>query len=565
VASVEATRIEVDLDVPFDLRGWGGAPVLDDRGDRVIGILQGAMPKQRGLGIAVSPIASVVEALRQPLDSGRGLPFREASAAPRLEPPALTTPPEPAPPEPAPAPPAPAAETAPVTTAAAPADASAAAADAPAAPGQDDASESEAPPSLAKDLSPTSGLRQAAGELWIEIEYPPDGSVIGDPNGGFVAGRARAHREIDVAFVIDTSGSSSAPSGADVNGNGITGASRIGPFWNTDAGDSILAAEVAAVRLFVEGLDPRSTRVALVTFAGEAGGGTGLFGGEPVPPAITEVALTRDYDEVRRALDHVLERGPLGSTHMAAGVDQATVELLGLRGALSEPNRQSHKLVLFLTDGQPTLPYDAMYKADNTRAVFRAADRARRAGIHFHTFGIGEEALDGPVAIVELAKRTRGIFTPVRHPGDLTDLVAQVGLANLESLVLENVSSGANAELVTLLPDGSWNGLVPLVPGRNEIRAVARTVDGAEIEGRVAIQYLPGASDPALPAGLLPRRTALLERKLIELQRGRLEIEREAAQQARKELLVELENERKAAEERAERQRKDLELEPTPE
>jgi hypothetical protein len=153
----------------------------------------------------------------------------------------------------------------------------------------------------------------------------------------------------------------------------------------------------------------------------------------------------------------------------------------------------------------------------------------------------------------------------VRHPGDLGDVVTQVELANIERLVLENLTSGAGAELVTLLPDGSWNGLVPLVAGRNEIRAVARTVAGDEIEGRVVLQYLPGATDPALPAGLLPRRTALLERKLLELQRGRLEIEREAAQQARKELRVELEKERQAAEERAERQRKELELEPTPE
>ncbi len=559
VTSVDATRIEVELDVPFDLRGWGGAPVLDHESDRLIGILQGAMPKEGGLGIAVSPIASVVEALRQPLDSGRGLPFREASAAPQLESPRLIAPPPPPPEEPAAQPsPAPGPELAAAPSAVAPGAA-------PAPPGQGDASPAEAPRSIAKDLSPTSDLRADVGELWIEIEYPPDGSVIGDPNGGFVAGRARAHREIDVVFVIDTSGSTSAPSGADVNGNGITGASRIGPFWNTDAGDSILAAEVAAVRLFLDGLDPRSTRAALVTFAGEAGGGSGLFGGEPVPPALTEVALTRDHDEVKRALDRVLERGPLGSTHMAAGVDQATVELLGLRGALSESNRSSQKIVLFLTDGQPTLPYDAMYKADNARAVFRAADRARRAGIHFHTFGIGEEALDGPVAIVELAKRTKGIFTPVREPGDLVDVVAQVELANVTSLVLQNLSSGANAELVTLLPDGSWNGLVPLVAGRNEIRAVARTVDGAEIEGRVAIQYLPGASDPVVPASLLPRRTALLERRLIELQRGRLEIEREAAELARKELRIELEQERKEAEERAERQRKDLELEPTPE
>jgi hypothetical protein len=35
-----ATRIEVDLDAPADLRGWGGAPVLEAEADRVVGLLQ---------------------------------------------------------------------------------------------------------------------------------------------------------------------------------------------------------------------------------------------------------------------------------------------------------------------------------------------------------------------------------------------------------------------------------------------------------------------------------------------------------------------------------------------
>jgi hypothetical protein len=106
---------------------------------------------------------------------------------------------------------------------------------------------------------------------------------------------------------------------------------------------------------------------------------------------------------------------------------------------------------------------------------------------------------------------------------------------------------------------------VPLVPGRNEIRAVARTANGREIEGRIALQYVPGAADPVLPAALLPRRTALLERRLLDIKRGRIEAEREAAARTRKELLVEIEKERRAAEQRAEEQRKELDLEATPE
>jgi hypothetical protein len=530
VTAASGLRIDVELDVPFDLRGWGGAPVLDDESGRVVGMLQAALSTKRGIGIVVSPIASVVAALRQPLDSGRGLPFREASALahPETAHLGLAEPPVPRRAAPPPAPPAGAAS----AGAGTPVEP-----ETPATPRREARSAS-----VAEDLSAKDDLSQPAGELWMEIEYPPDGSVVGDPNGGFVVGRARAHREFDVVFVIDTSDSTNLPSGADVDGDGITGDDRIGPFWNTDEDDSIFRAEVASARIFVAGLDPRSTRVCLVTFAGSQNGG-GFFG-DPEPDAVTHVPLTRNYAEFERALDRIVENRKGGLTHMAAGVDQATVELLGLRGALSEPNRLSRKIVLFLTDGDPSLPYGTT--PESTRAVFRAADRAARAGVVFHTFGIGETGLSKPAAIVELAKRTGGTFTPVRNPGDLSEVIAEV-------------------ELATLRPDGSWNGLVPLVPGRNEIRAVARTTKGQEIAERVAIEYVPGATDPALPPDLLPQRTALLERRLLELKRDRVAAERQAAEQARKELLVEIENERKAAEERAERQRKELEIEATPE
>jgi Mg-chelatase subunit ChlD len=551
VEDVTEARIEVELDVPLDLRGWGGAPVLDDESGRVVGMLQGAVPMRRGLALAVSPIASVVEALRRPLDSGRGLPFREASARahPETARLALAEPAGPgAAPSPAAAPPPEAAPTGPHARGGREAGAQ--------GPRQ------ERPRSVAEDLSAAGDLREAVDELFMEITYPPDGSIVGDPNGGFVAGRARTHREFDVVFVIDTSASTNTPSGADVNGNGITGDGRIGPFWNTDPGDSILAAEVAAARLFVRRLDPRSTRVALLTFAGSQAAG-GLFG-EAEPPAITHVPLTREYQEIEHQLDRILENRGLGGTHMAAGVDQATTELLGFRGGLSEPNRLSRKFVLFLTDGVPELPYESNPSA-NVRAVLQAADRARRVGIVFHTFGIGKKALDGPIAIVELAKRTNGTFTPVSHPADLSDVVAQIELASIEKLELHNTTSSTSAELVNLRPDGSWNGLVPLVPGRNEIRAVARTSAGQEIAGRVAIEYVPGAADPTLPPELLPQRTALLERRLLDLKRGRVATEREAAEQARKELLVEIEKEREAAERKAAQQRKELEIEPAPE
>ncbi|NJO38424.1 MAG: VWA domain-containing protein, partial [Rhizobiales bacterium] len=112
--------------------------------------------------------------------------------------------------------------------------------------------------------------------LKLEIEEPKDGSIVGTAEGAFLAGRAIAllgeFKRFDVMIVIDTSDSTRAASGADINGNGIVGAGGLsGIFKQTDPGDSILAAEIAAAKRVVESLDPRNTRVGVVTFAGESG------------------------------------------------------------------------------------------------------------------------------------------------------------------------------------------------------------------------------------------------------------------------------------------------------
>ena len=111
--------------------------------------------------------------------------------------------------------------------------------------------------------------------MHVDIEYPPDGSTVGDGAcGSFVSGRAISlhgeMRRFDVILVLDTSRSTIDPTGADINGNGIVGKpylGRIGSIFDvgsTDPGDSILAAEVAAARQLLRGFDPRSTRVGRV-------------------------------------------------------------------------------------------------------------------------------------------------------------------------------------------------------------------------------------------------------------------------------------------------------------
>ena len=181
--------------------------------------------------------------------------------------------------------------------------------------------------------------------------------------------------------------------------------------------------------------------------------------------------------------------------------------------------------------------------------------------MRFHAFAIGPDALAGPVAAVELAARTGGYFTPVRRPGDLVQVVEQVRFSNIESVALENLSTGTPAKQVIVNADGAFGALVPLQSGLNRIRVTALADDGSRAETIVRVSYVPGTDSPTLPRELVALRNRLLEQKLVELRRERKEVELEVAERTRKELALEIERERAKANETADKQRKELELE----
>jgi hypothetical protein len=534
VKVAEEGRIEVRLDVPADLRGWGGAPVLRFPGDTVIGILEAAWPEEEEGGtlrLGIAPIGGVLAALQKPLANGVGQPFASFAAL------------------------------------------------APALP-QDKL------PSVADDVDVGPADRElAAGEallgqagamsttLKLEIEEPKDGSIVGGAEGAFLAGRAVAllgeFKRFDVMIVVDTSGSTKAASGADINANGIVGAGGLSGIFNqTDPGDSILAAEVAAAKTVLQSLDPRNTRVGLVTFAGE-GGGTDPYTGMPItydsePDAFTEEPLTTNYERVEKALDRVLQRGPEGQTNITEAVRLSVKELKGFRGALSRPDPGSEKVVLFFTDGEPTLPFGAGYEAENNRSVLRAASQARRADVQVHTFALGPEALSGPVACVQLAEMTGGYFTPVSTPGDLPKVVESVSFANLEKLEIKNLTMNTPATDTIINADGSFGSLVPVQAGLNRLEVLAEATDGTSTRAEVTVSYAPGAPAPTLPRELIAMRNRLLEKRLVELKRGRIEAERQAAEDARKDLEIKIDREREEAQKAAEEERKRLRIDKVP-
>jgi hypothetical protein len=434
-------------------------------------------------------------------------------------------------------------------------------------------------PAAARDPSDRRGpVTRSPGHIELEVEHPRDGATVnGSACGVFVAGRALAvpgeAPRLDVVIVLDTSLSTIDASGADINSNGVVGRPLVGRTGSvfdersSDPGDSVLAAEVAAARLLLRGLDPRRTRLAVVTFAGEAPDvrAWGTAGQRP-EPASTVQPLTFDHARIDRALSEVLGQEPSGSTHMAAGVDRATRELVAAAGASADPG--SEKVVVFFTDGQPTLPYGPASERGNVLAVLDAADRAARADVRIHSFAIGPEALEGPVAVVEMAARTGGSFTPVPRPGSLVELMRDVRFASLSDVTLRNATTGAGARPFRLFADGSWIGFLKMDPGLNRIEVAARAEAGTDALRTLKVRLDPGMPPPALLPMYVIQRNELLEicledqRRLRvaleELTRKQLELEIE---RTRKELRIEIERARAKARERAATQRKELKFE----
>ena len=429
---------------------------------------------------------------------------------------------------------------------------------------------------MRKILGPLAALALGAGvasadeverpDLTLVITSPENRAIVGDPGGmAFVSGKALAlygeFQTFDIVFVIDTSESTSAPSGADVDGDGHVGERRGGkylgvfgkvlPLPTTDKGDSVLAAEVAGVRVLLEQLDPRTTRVGIVAFAGDQ---------DPLTPdAYTWVPLTTDYARAEAGLKSILREGPRGMTNMSTAVTLATVELMGTPTAYSERRPNAKRIMMFLTDGVPTLPIDSS-KMQNARMAIQRAVRANRYGIRIDTFAIGDGALKEPVVVVEMARVSNGIFTPVRNPGDLRAVFEDVTFAEIQELVVRNKTNGKVADYLTQNADGTFSALLPMEEGENTLEVYARSTNNTEAHRSIQVTFLPNAKVQALSPRLVAQRNRLLENRLLDLQRRRLQIQTERDDDVRRGLTVDIERERQVARERAEEQRKQLEI-----
>jgi hypothetical protein len=159
-----------------------------------------------------------------------------------------------------------------------------------------------------------------------------------------------------------------------------------------------------------------------------------------------------------------------------------------------------------------------------------------------------------------MANRTNGYFTPVRHPGDLVEVVEEVSFANMSGIKVRNQTKNVDANPLRMTADGSWGGFVKLDPGENTIEVIAEADDGAEAKTTLALIFEPGAAEAAIPRGLVNQRNRLLEDCLMAVKRVRMEAEEDRNEQVRRELKMEIEKEREAARHRADEQRKELKI-----
>jgi Mg-chelatase subunit ChlD len=361
--------------------------------------------------------------------------------------------------------------------------------------------------------------------LRLSILTPRDRThVAADRDRLFLAGRALmaegSLERYDIVVVIDTSRSTAAPAGADVDGDGRIG-SGAGGRWITassdDAGDTVLAAQIAATRILLRQLDPATTRVGIVTFAGSE---------DPrIPHAIRLAPLTDDYSHVERALDVVRRHRPVGQTNIAAALEAAASELSGT--GRSRRRGDATPVMLLMTDGQPTLPFASA--DENLAHTLEVGRRAAARGIRIDTFPIGARANSDVVVLASLAAQSGGRFTPVLQPADLLATFEHLSLAPLESIAVRNLTTGEAAEVAAAEADGYFSALVPVRDGENQLEVQVRDAAGRTAVRVVSVRTSPDARPPLLPLYLAARRRMLLETRLLDLYRAQIEHVRRTA------------------------------------
>ncbi len=353
---------------------------------------------------------------------------------------------------------------------------------------------------------PRAAARDADAKIWLGLDAPKEGArERGAVAWTHLRGRAGLGTPVDydVAVAIDLSGSTAYASGADVDGDGKVGkAKRRIDRWrsfnprrmSSDAGDTILAAELLATRKLVESLAGSSTRLALVAFSDRAR---------------LQAPLDDDPSRLLEAVSRLEGRYGSGMTNLADALRVSGTALL----AEGAPSPFRKPVVVVLSDGVPTFPGNERLAAKEAR---EAAAELREAGIEIVTLGLGLGELDEDDVYLEIARTTGGEHLRLEVPGDVVHALPAIELAAVPEIRIENVTVGAPGRAPRIAADGSFGAFVPLAPGRNLLRVDA--VDGRGAETRVErwVHYEPAAATTPADLERAAREREAFERALSD-------------------------------------------------
>ena len=94
-----------------------------------------------------------------------------------------------------------------------------------------------------------------------------------------------------------------------------------------------------------------------------------------------------------------------------------------------------------------------------------------------------------PVAVIEMARLTVGTYTPVRNPGDIVSFLQGVSFANIDDVVITNLTTSEISYDVQLAPDGTFSAFVPVKEGPNRVQVTALASDGGEYSVEIDLDF----------------------------------------------------------------------------
>lgn len=318
-----------------------------------------------------------------------------------------------------------------------------------------------------------------AERLWVDVSVPlrVEGPVPWLELRG-VAGRADALHH-DVVVAIDVSGSTAVASGADVDGDGHRGrrlASADDPLRSanprrlcSDPDDTVLRAEIEGTRRLLAELASPGTRVGLLAFAGRAW---------------TLAPLGASRESLEAALSRLAgEARPGGGTNLARALEAGVAML----EATPRPDGvvPARSLVL-LSDGNPSEPAPT---ARAEEAALAAAGELARTRTRLRAFALGIDALAESDVLARIAGATDGTVRRLASAGEVVDALPRLRLVGATKVEVRNETLGEPARAVRLFADGSFDAIVPLTPGRNDVRVTARGQGAAPVVVERLVHY----------------------------------------------------------------------------